>query len=155
MRNDRVYVDTSVFGGVFDREFEQVSRSFFEEIRQGRYRIVISAIVSKELEPAPQNVWQFYNGILPFAESVEILPAALHLRQAYLNAGIVSAKYADDALHVAVATVWDCAMIVSWNFKHIVHYDKIRLYNGVNAVQGYEEINIFSPLEVIRYEEDI
>jgi len=37
-----------------------------------------------------------------------------------------------DALHVAVATVSNCRLIVSWNFKHIVNFQKIPLYNGVN-----------------------
>jgi len=40
-------------------------------------------------------------------------------------------------------------MIVSWNFKHIVQYDKIPLYNAVNTLQGYGNIGIFSPLEVV------
>jgi hypothetical protein len=55
----------------------------------------------------------------------------------------------DDALHVALATVNNCDMIVSWNFKHIVHYDKIRAYNGINIRLGYSVIAIYSPKEVI------
>ena len=31
----------------------------------------------------------------------------------------------NDAMHVALATVAK-ADVVSWNFKHIVHFDKIR-----------------------------
>jgi len=49
-------------------------------------------------------------------------------------------------------------MIVSWNFKHIVHYDKIRLYNAVNTLRGYTPIGIYSPWEVADYgdqDEDI
>jgi hypothetical protein len=40
-------------------------------------------------------------------------------------------------------------MIVSWNFKHIVHYEKIRGFNAVNQLEGYAPIEIHSPLEVI------
>lgn len=39
-------------------------------------------------------------------------------------------------------------MIVSWNFKHIVHFEKIPLYNAVNTLQGFGPIQIYSPLEV-------
>jgi hypothetical protein len=28
-------------------------------------------------------------------------------------------------------------MIISWNFKHIVHFQKIPKYNAVNALNGY------------------
>lgn len=54
-----------------------------------------------------------------------------------------------------MATVLDCWTIVSWNFKHIVHARKIPLYNGVNRAQGYKEIAIHTPQEVIEYEEEI
>ena len=36
-----------------------------------------------------------------------------------MNAGIVSRKWEADALHVAVATVQRCRVIVSWNFQHL------------------------------------
>ncbi len=77
----------------------------------------------------------------------------MRLQQAYLDAKIVTPQMAVDALHVSLATVAECAMIVSWNFRHIVHFRKIRLYNAVNALNGYREIAIHSPYEVIGYEE--
>jgi len=40
-------------------------------------------------------------------------------------------------------------MIVSWNFKHIVHFDKIRGFNAVNLREGYLPIEIRSPREII------
>jgi hypothetical protein len=61
----------------------------------------------------------------------------------------------DDALHVALATVTRCDKIVSWNFRHIVHSDKIRYYHAVNLMHGYDLIEIFSPKEVIHYDEDV
>ncbi|MGD0517826.1 MAG: hypothetical protein ABSA26_09860, partial [Thermoguttaceae bacterium] len=77
----------------------------------------------------------------------------LRLRDAYISAGIVGEKWADDAGHVASATVLEADLIVSWNFRHIVHFDKIRLYNAINKLYGYHEIDIRSPAEVIDYEE--
>ena len=63
-------------------------------------------------------------------------------------------RCADDALHVAIATVVKCSLIVSWNFAHIVHFNKIPLYNAVNRKKGYPTIAIYSPREVIEYEDD-
>jgi len=74
---------------------------------------------------------------------------ALTLRQAYLDAGILTPKASDDALHVALATISDCGLIVSWNFRHIVHYQKVPLYNAVNILHRYSALDIRSPLEVI------
>jgi len=153
-RTIRVYADTSVFGGVFDEEFRVASEIFFAQVRSGRFRLVTSAIVQEEVAPAPLEVREFFGGMLGLVEVADISEDALQLRSAYLDAGIVSQKWSEDALHVAVATVSGCSLMVSWNFKHIVHFQKIPLYNAVNTLRGYAQIGIFSPLEVIQYEDE-
>jgi len=115
-------------------------------------KLVTSAVVQTEFLEAPKNVKDFFNELLPLAEIVEVTEPALKLRDAYLKAEIVSKKYANDALHVALATVSNCSIIVSWNFKHIVHFEKIPLYNAINIVQGFHQISVHSSLEVIKYE---
>ena len=55
-------------------------------------------------------------------------------------------------MHIALSTAADVDVLVSWNFKHIVHYDKIRQFNAVNLRLGYKSLQIFSPREVANYE---
>jgi len=64
----RVYADTSVFGGVFDVEFEKPSKQFFREIDSGRFLLVTSAIVEAEIEPAPDDIREFFAQYANFAE---------------------------------------------------------------------------------------
>lgn len=144
----RVYADTSVFGGVFDEDFADASRAFFEEVKAGRFRLITSGAVIDELAFAPNEVQQLLGEILPLAEVARFSAEAVMLQQSYLQAGIVTPKYAIDALHVAFATVMGCSLIVSWNFRHIVHFEKIPLYNAVNILNGWPNISIYSPLEV-------
>ena len=111
-----------------------------------------SAIVEAEIEPAPEKVQMLF---AKYAKSAYIAIAnqeALDLQQSYIKSGVVTEKSLDDALHVAVASVSECDLIVSWNFKHIVHFDKIPKYNAVNVLNGYNHIGIYSPLEVINYD---
>lgn len=152
MKKIRVYVDTSVFGGVFDDEFKKASLLFFEQVRLNLFEVFISPIVQNEISLAPQQVQDFYAEILPRTKIMDISDEALGLRDSYLKANIVSKKYSNDALHVALATASGCTIIVSWNFKHIVHFEKIALYNAINISEGYQQIAIYSPLEVISYE---
>ena len=49
---------------------------------------------------------------------------------------------------MAAATVADADLILSWNFKHIVNYDRIRGFNGVNLKHGYRALSIISPMEL-------
>lgn len=152
MKKIRVYVDTSVFGGVFDDEFKKASSLFFEQVKLNLFEVFISPIVRNEISLAPQQVQDYYAEILPLTKILDISDEALELRDSYLNANIVSKKYSNDALHVALATTTGCSIIVSWNFKHIVHFEKIALYNAINIFEGYQQIAIYSPLEVISYE---
>ncbi|MDD3926679.1 MAG: hypothetical protein PHT33_08475 [bacterium] len=155
MRKLRIYIDTCVLGAVFDKEFQESTKTFFEQADNGRFSIVVSSLLEDEIAVAPQNVRAFYYGIIESAEVVTPSRQALILRQAYVDAGVITSKWLDDALHVATATVTECDMIVSWNFKHIVHYDKKRRYNAVNILHGYNSIDIVTPAEVIEYEEDV
>ena len=148
----RVYADTSVYGGCFDAEFSKPSRLFVEQVRAGRFQLVTSAVVDEELKPAPSEVRALFDELSLIAETLPISPAAIELQSAYLAAGVVGEASDADALHVALASAARCVAIVSWNFKHIVHFQKIPLYNGVNAAMGHGAIGIFSPAEVIAYE---
>jgi predicted nucleic acid-binding protein len=149
----RIYADTSVFGGVFDEEFKAASKAFFNSVKKTRFILVTSELVRQEIKAAPEAVRKLFQDVLPFAEIAEVTAEAIKLQQAYISAGIVANMYATDALHVALATTSQVSAIVSWNFKHIVNFQKIPLYNAVNVLQGYREIAIYSPPEVIEYED--
>ena len=145
----RVYADTSVFGGAQDREFSELSEPFFARVREGEVQLVVSALVLDELEGAPEAVRRFLEELSPLVERVDIGEDAYALREAYMRAQVVGPKWQADALHVAAATVTGCRVLVSWNFKHIVNFKRIPLYNGVNQTEGYGPIAIHTPPEVV------
>jgi predicted nucleic acid-binding protein len=136
----RVYADTSVFGGVFDSEFARASRLFFAAVRQGRLRLATSSIVEEELTKAPSRVRLLFNELLPWMERLPVSEDAITMRQAYIAAGIVTQQSVADALHVAVASTNDCEILVSWNCRHIVHFEKIPRYNAVNRYGVFERL---------------
>ena len=149
MRKIRVYVDTSVFGGIQDEEFCEASRRFFKQVHEGEFVVLLSTVTLLELEKSPdviKTAWQS----LP-ADSVEILPIGSdvqELAEAYVNANVLAASSHNDALHVAAATVAGADLILSWSFKHIVNFNRIRGFNSVNVSLGYRTLTILSPLEV-------
>lgn len=70
MKNNKVHVDTSAFGGVFDSEFERASKTFFDQVREGRFSLVISPMVENEIALAPENVKAFFDETLAYTESI-------------------------------------------------------------------------------------
>ncbi len=124
-------------------------------MRQGRFALVFSPLIRAELEGAPARVRELAEDMLAVAEIVDADYDVLRLAEAYRDKGVLTAKSAADAMHVATAVVAGCDIIVSWNFHHIVHIDKIRRYNAVNVLNGFGAIAIHTPAEVVGYEEDL
>ena len=152
MKRQRVYLDTSVLGGCLDPEFAEWSNGLMQDFRRGVFIPLLSQVTATELQDAPAGVQAVYAELLTLRpEIVEATENALELADAYQQHGILTPKFYDDGLHIAVATVGEADVLVSWNFKHIVHFDKIRMFNAVNLEYGYRPLQIFSPREVTTY----
>lgn len=152
MKVQRIYIDTSVIGGCFDEEFAPWSNGLMKDFRMGNFRPVISDVIASEIEPAPKRVRERYDELRDYgAEFAEVTDEALNLADVYQDRKIVPPNYYGDGLHIAVATVCEADMVVSWNFKHIVRFEKIRKFNAVNQELGYKQIEIRSPREVTNY----
>ena len=148
MKKLRIYIENSVIGGYFDEEFEVFTKKLFECFKNGKYKPIISSHVITELENgAPEKVIKNLQNI-DYEKFIVNEEMGL-LAQKYLEQKIVSEKYYSDALHIAVATVIGVDVLVSWNFKHIVNFDKIRLFNSVNIREGYNFLEIRTPREVV------
>jgi len=146
----RVYIDTSAIGGCFEDEFKEWSLRLMDEFREGRKRMVLSELTIRELKQAPDKVREIVED-MPI-DRREVLPEtneSLALVEAYLRDGIVTPATISDGLHIATATVARVDVLVSWNFKHIVNLNRIRLYNSVNLKEGYGLIDIRSSREVL------
>ena len=150
MKRMRVYFDTSVLGGCFDREFQEASRQLVRAAYTQKILPLLSEILLRELTEAPANVRQLLARLMQGdVERLEVNDSAVGLHEAYLSAGIVPPRYADDALHVALATMARADVLVSWNFKHLVNPVRVRAFNGVNIAQGYGPIIIMTPSDIV------
>lgn len=152
MKVQRVYTDTSVIGGCFDEEFAPWSNGLMTDFRLGNFKAVTSEVVAAEIEPAPEEIRSKYDELKSYgATVVEVTGEVVDLADVYEHRGILSSIYRDDGLHIAAATVYEVDVLTSWNFKHIVHFEKIRKFNAVNQELGYKPIDIRSPREVTNY----
>lgn len=135
MPEQNLYLDTSVIGGYYDREFMADTRALWRLMERGAYRFYTSRVGMNELRGAPLAVREL--GARTFADPTRILDVsapAFTLAQAYMKAGVVPPKFGDDAVHVAVATCEGFGLIVSWNFKHLASLHRNESFNAVNRV---------------------
>ena len=133
----KVYTDTSVIGGCFDEEFKKRSNALFSEFVDGTKKIMLSVLTLHELEFARQEVREKVKEIPDrFRFAIGITDEAIQLAETYINEGALTNKSYNDALHIALATLNNSEVLASWNFKHIVNLDRIRLYNSINFRLG-------------------
>jgi len=146
----RIYVDASVVGGCEDDEFSEHSVLLMERFVKGEFVLVVSNLTVQELAAAPDEVRQ-HLAVVPEAhiETLQLDTEARELAEAYITAGVITARMRADAQHIAIASVARVDVLVSWNFKHIVNLRRIHGYNSVNLRRGYPTLEIRAPREVL------
>jgi len=150
----RFYFDTSVFGGVYDFEFEEATLQLFEKVKLGQIVCVFSDITESELVKAPERVREYFKNLpKENMHRVVVNDEIIALASKYIEENVVGQTSFDDCLHIATATVNKVDLLVSWNFKHIVNIYRIRGYNSVNSRMNYASLEIRSPKDIVQYED--
>ena len=154
MRKLKIYLDTSVIShldaaDVPDKQDD--TRKLWEHIKAGKYRAFISPAVVLELDDCSEPKRSGLAKQLRDIQYTELKAndEVLELAEQYLIAGILPPKSVRDRQHIAYACVYDCDMIVSWNFKHMVNYKTISGVRSVNALAGYKEMPIYTPTMLV------
>ena len=146
----RIYLDTSVIGGIFDEKFEVITNMLFNLVKLNQIIIVLSDLTENEIKLAPLRVNNFFYSLGEFnVEFINGSEESNRLAKAYINEKVVGPINFDDCHHIALATISSVDILASWNFKHIVNENRIRGYNSVNLRMGYDQLEILSPLEII------
>jgi len=151
----RFYIDTSVFGGYFDIEFEETTTELISEVLRDKITILYSEMTESELVNAPEKVKNLIKSFpVDSIEYLEITREVLHLADSYIQEKVVGKTSREDCIHIALATLNRADVLISWNFKHIVNLKRIQGYNSVNLRFGFPIIEIRSPKEMIDYEKN-
>lgn len=151
----RIYIDTSVVGGYFDEEFKEATNGLFKRLEENEIVFVVSDLLDLELIGAPEKVRELLHKYpTDKFERVELTEESIKLADKYITEKVVGQTSLEDCRHIALATIYKVDVLASWNFKHIVNLDRIKGYNSVNLKLGYQMIEIRSPKDLIRYEND-
>ena len=155
----RIYLDTSVINYLFAEdapEKRDATRAFFETmVRPERCVAFVSFLVPDEIAATKDIARRelllaaLDEYRLPIVGAEEIIDAET-LAEAYLEAKVLPENEYNDALHVALATLIQADLLLSWNFRHLANVNKERLFNAVNLSMGYvHPLRITTPWEAI------
>jgi UDP:flavonoid glycosyltransferase YjiC (YdhE family) len=127
----------------------------FERIRNGEFTVLLSSVTQDELENAPMHVQDLVRNLRnEFTEFLTISDEAVDLATEYINEKVVGRASYADCLHIALVTIHRADFLISWNFKHIVNVQRISGYNFINIRIGYKQLEIRSPRDFEKYEDN-
>jgi predicted nucleic acid-binding protein len=153
MKKECLYLDTSVPSFLFADdapEKRDTTRRFWELLKIGLFKIIISDILFIEIAECENTLrTALENKISEIEkETVSISEEGIALAEKYIQEEIIPTKFRDDAFHIALATMSECDVLVSWNFKHIVKLKTILAVEKINKKFKYKAIHICSPEEI-------
>ena len=146
----KIYLDTSVISAYNDaREPEKVeqTKEFLKKVAKG-VEIFVSSLVKEEVSAIKdvERKKELNTLILKF-QSLTITDKVRELAEYYIQNGLIPETHIEDALHLAIATIHEMDILISWNYTHLVKLKTRHLVNALNLVSGYKEIEIILPIE--------
>jgi predicted nucleic acid-binding protein len=153
----KLFIETTVFNFYFEEKHGQKQQDavrLFEEIAKGKYEAYTSEVVIEELKKA--SVDKFLKMKALSEKYIKRLlvssPEMEHIAEIYIEKGIIPAKSKKDALHIACAVVNNLDFMISYNQGHIVKTKTMIGTGLVNLREGYRQIGLSTPTEVIEYD---
>lgn len=151
LNKTKVYLDTSVISYLEQDdapEQKQITNDVWKTLKEGKYDIVISNVVVRELSECSDEKKR--NVLLDHLDEiqytlVDVTEKTIDIAEHIIDFGILKKKSFDDCQHIAAAIVNDCDFIISWNFKHIVNVKTIRGIKVLTTLEGYKDIAIYPP----------
>jgi hypothetical protein len=153
---DRVYVETTVVsyltarpnGDVVIAGHQQTTHDWWNT-RRGNYELCISQLVLKETGAGDSEAAQERLDLLKGMTLLETSAQALDLAKELIQAGALPAKAADDALHIAVASMNGIPYLLTWNCRHLANATMRPLIETVCAGKGVKAPIICTPEELL------
>ena len=141
MKRLKIYLDTSVISHLDAPDVpdkQEDTRKLWEDIQAGKFEVVISDVTIDEMEDCPEPKLSYLRSMLGEIEHTDIdkNAEAERLSELYFEVGGLPPKSREDAMHIAIATVYSCNIILSWNFKHIVNYRAMTAVEAVNIKEA-------------------
>jgi hypothetical protein len=151
MIKPKLYLDTTVPSAYFDLrtpDRQSLTKQFWSE-RLPEFEPMISTIVLSEIQDTPDI--ELRKNMAKLVREFTILESneeADNLALEYIRREIFPEKQTPDANHVAIAVIYGIGYFASWNFKHLVKVKTRREINLINALMGYDSIEIVVPPEL-------
>lgn len=153
--SESVYIETSIIGYLTARSTKnlilaaniEVTRDWWELCRSA-FALYISQVVLDEVSSGDPEIASRRIQVLEGLPLPELSEAAQELAKGFLARSNLPPKAAEDAAHIAIATVHGMDYLLTWNCKHIANAQIQKKLSEICLDFGYELPTICTPYEL-------
>lgn len=152
----QVYVETSVVSYLTARQSRDLVRAARQEVtlewwdrRRKEFDLYISALVLQEAGQGDREAARKRLEALDGLPLLKLTDEAVVLAEALLKEGPLPAKAADDAIHLALATVSEMDFLLTWNCRHLANAELSGPAARFLRAKGYEPPVVCTPEELM------
>ncbi|GAA6620071.1 type II toxin-antitoxin system VapC family toxin [Scytonema sp. NUACC26] len=154
-----VYIETSILGYLTARPTDnlilaaniKVTQDWWDEYRSSLV-LYASEIVEDEAAMGDSKIAAQRLNLLQSLTFLDLTEEAVELAQEFLRQSNLPPKASNDALHMALATVYDLDYLLTWNCKHMANAKIQRKLSQISSELGYELPFVCTPYEFIEIE---
>jgi hypothetical protein len=142
----KIYVETSVISYLSARPSKTILGAAHQQLTlawwesRNQYELFVSESVLRECGAGDPEAAEKRLAMVNNVPLLMITEQALDIAESLVRQGIIPLKSAEDALHIAVATVNSVDYLLTWNCRHIANPEIQR-----NIAAYLEQIGLFLP----------
>ena len=160
--NESIYIETSIFGHLTARPTNnlivaanvKITQDWWNDHRRS-FTLYASEIVEDEAGKGDPEMASQRLNLLQSLKLLELTEEVFELSQAFLNQSNLPQKASNDALHMALATVYNLDYLLTWNCKHMANAQIQRKLAQISSDLGYILPVICTPYELIGYNPEV
>ena len=150
MKKLKIYLETSTISHLDQQDAHLLmaeTHKLWNLIKADQYDAVISNVAVDEINRCEEDKRSTLFGYVAEIDYtfVAIDAHGLKIASRFVDLGVLRQKSFNDCQHIAAAITSGCDVIVSWNFKHIVNHKTMMGVKAVTALEGYDDILIYTP----------
>jgi hypothetical protein len=153
---ESLYLDISIIGYLTIRPSTNlitasnsvITQNWWDTRRQN-FTLYISEVVLEELARGDQEIATKRLDLISELPLLALNEAVEELAQQFLTKSNLPPKASDDALHIALATVYKVDYLLTWNCKHIANAQIQKKLSQISIESGYELPTICTPYELM------
>jgi len=151
----RIYLETTIPSFLTARSSnnlilvgeQEITRQWWET-RRDDFEILVSELVLEECRKGDAEAAARRLAVISSLDVLQIDEEVIKLTDAIMKSGIIPAKAAADAAHIALASRHGIDYLLTWNCRHIANAEIIRQIAAAVRQSGYELPVICTPREL-------